>query len=235
MEQVLLPSPTFELEAFLFTFVAWHFKFSSVSAIESFSKLGDSIYFEEEGDTPTLYIIQFISSTVNWLSGELVLQQKAQQVSSLDRYFRVQYTVSTTNKVKNSTSTYVNNSGVIYSIERERNKFKVIIIALELRSSFILQVVSKNSTLNIRIPVWTYNHDAVATINGHTVAVPPPGINLLFEVLTNFENLIQLFADECRKCSIRQQELEQKRPVDLIIANWVENRSHSRSVAECNL
>ncbi|CAL9196940.1 unnamed protein product [Musa hybrid cultivar] len=104
------------------------------TAIESFSKLGDSIYFEEEGDTPTLYIIQFISSTVNWLSGELVLQQKAQQVSSLDRYFRVQYTVSTTNKV-----------------------------------------VSKNSTLNIRIPVWTYNHDAVATINGHTVAVPPPG------------------------------------------------------------
>ncbi|KAJ8477843.1 hypothetical protein OPV22_021570 [Ensete ventricosum] len=35
--------------------------------------------------------------------------------------------------------------------------------------------VSKNSTVNIQIPVWTYNHDVAATINGHTVAVPPPG------------------------------------------------------------
>jgi len=34
------------------------------AGIESFSKLGDSIYFEEKGETPALYIVQFIPSTL---------------------------------------------------------------------------------------------------------------------------------------------------------------------------
>ncbi|URE19344.1 DUF1680 domain containing protein [Musa troglodytarum] len=78
---------------FLLTFLC------AVAATESFSKLGDSIYFEEEGAVPTLYVIQFISSTLNWRSGGLTLRQNAPQVSSLDHHFRVQFTVASVNKV----------------------------------------------------------------------------------------------------------------------------------------
>ncbi|KAF5735763.1 hypothetical protein HS088_TW15G01279 [Tripterygium wilfordii] len=64
------------------------------TGIESFSKLGDSIYFEEEGETPGLYIIQYISSSVDWTSGKIVLNQKVDPVVSWDPYLRVTFTVS---------------------------------------------------------------------------------------------------------------------------------------------
>ncbi|KAJ8452534.1 hypothetical protein Cgig2_000123 [Carnegiea gigantea] len=41
------------------------------TGIESFSKLGDSIYFEEMGRVPGLYVIQYISSSINWKSNIL--------------------------------------------------------------------------------------------------------------------------------------------------------------------
>ncbi|XVE86304.1 hypothetical protein DITRI_Ditri18aG0024800 [Diplodiscus trichospermus] len=61
------------------------------TAIETFSKLGDSIYFEEEGRPyPTLYIIQFISSFLEWKSGNTELQQIVHPVSSWDPKLRVE-------------------------------------------------------------------------------------------------------------------------------------------------
>ena len=62
--------------------------------IESFSKLGDSIYFEEEGKDPTLYIIQYISSSFNWKSGKVLLNQTVDPVASWDPYLRVAFTFS---------------------------------------------------------------------------------------------------------------------------------------------
>ncbi|KAL5984222.1 hypothetical protein ACLOJK_018326 [Asimina triloba] len=62
--------------------------------IESFSKLGDSIYFEEAGNIPGLYIIQFVSSTVKWDSGKITLNQKVVPVFSSDPYLRVSLTFS---------------------------------------------------------------------------------------------------------------------------------------------
>ena len=64
------------------------------AGIESFSKLGDSIYFEDEGSVPSLYIIQYISSTFDWKSGKIVLNQKADPVVSWDPYLRVTLTSS---------------------------------------------------------------------------------------------------------------------------------------------
>lgn len=64
------------------------------AGIESFSKLGDSIYFEEESDIPTLYVIQYISSSLNWTSGQIILNQKAEPVVSLDPNLRVTFTFS---------------------------------------------------------------------------------------------------------------------------------------------
>eukprot|EP00250_Pteridium_aquilinum_P011286 c19966_g1_i1 orf=356-3310(-) len=66
----------------------WGTKFESFwccygTGIESFSKLGDSIYFEETGTaTPSLYIIQLVSSSLNWHSAGLVLNQKVEELSS---------------------------------------------------------------------------------------------------------------------------------------------------------
>nr|KYP71149.1 hypothetical protein KK1_010393 [Cajanus cajan] len=64
------------------------------TGIESFSKLGDSIYFEEEGKDPTLYIIQYISSSFNWKSGKVLLNQTVVPVSSWDPYLQVTFTFS---------------------------------------------------------------------------------------------------------------------------------------------
>ncbi|XWS52490.1 hypothetical protein CRYUN_Cryun11dG0074600 [Craigia yunnanensis] len=64
------------------------------TGIESFSKLGDSIYFEDEGIVPSLYIIQYISSTLDWKSGKIVLNQKVDPVVSWDPYLHVTLTSS---------------------------------------------------------------------------------------------------------------------------------------------
>ena len=61
------------------------------AATETFSKLGDSIYFEEEGrTTPTLYIIQFISSFLEWKSANTELHQIIHPVSSWGLKLRVE-------------------------------------------------------------------------------------------------------------------------------------------------
>ncbi|KAK4608326.1 hypothetical protein RGQ29_001940 [Quercus rubra] len=64
------------------------------TATESFSKLGDSIYFEEKGKGPVLYIIQYISSSLNWESGQIVLNQTVNPVVSSDPFLRVTFTFS---------------------------------------------------------------------------------------------------------------------------------------------
>ncbi|CAL9060475.1 uncharacterized protein LOC103991142 [Musa acuminata AAA Group] len=137
------------------------------TAIESFSKLGDSIYFEEEGAVPTLYVIQFISSTLNWRSGELTLQQNTQQVSSLDDHFRVQFTVASVNKSP-----------------------------------------SKSSTLSIRVPIWTSNSGAVATINGQSVAVPSPGNVLSITKTWGSKDLLNLSLP----IGVRTEAIQDDRP-----------------------
>ncbi|CBI16413.3 unnamed protein product, partial [Vitis vinifera] len=75
----------------------WGTKFDSFwccygTGIESFSKLGDSIYFEEEGKSPEVYIIQYISSSLDWKSGQIVLNQKVDPVVSWDPYLRTTLT-----------------------------------------------------------------------------------------------------------------------------------------------
>ncbi|KAL6874165.1 hypothetical protein ACP4OV_014247 [Aristida adscensionis] len=64
------------------------------TGIESFSKLGDSIYFEEKGDKPGLYIIQFIPSTFNWRKAGLTVTQKVKPLSSSDQYLEVSLSIS---------------------------------------------------------------------------------------------------------------------------------------------
>ncbi|KOM50782.1 hypothetical protein LR48_Vigan08g160900 [Vigna angularis] len=68
------------------------------TGIESFSKLGDSIYFEEEGGNSTLYIIQYISSSFNWKSGKILLNQTVVPAASWDPYLRVTFTFSPSEK-----------------------------------------------------------------------------------------------------------------------------------------
>ena len=59
------------------------------AGIESFSKLGDSIYFEEMGSTPGLYIIQFIPSSFNWKSRGITIYQKIEPINSWEPYLQV--------------------------------------------------------------------------------------------------------------------------------------------------
>lgn len=61
--------------------------------IESFSKLGDSIYFEDRSTT-SLYVAHYVSSSLNWKSGGLIVNQKVKPVASQDAYLRVEFTFS---------------------------------------------------------------------------------------------------------------------------------------------
>ncbi|KAM0942948.1 hypothetical protein DsansV1_C13g0117111 [Dioscorea sansibarensis] len=62
------------------------------TAIESFAKLGDSIYFEEP-DEATLYVIQYVSSTINWKKGNLQLEQVVMPLTSWDTNLLVSMTI----------------------------------------------------------------------------------------------------------------------------------------------
>ncbi|XP_059665214.1 uncharacterized protein LOC132311345 isoform X2 [Cornus florida] len=75
------------------------------TGLESFSKLGDSIYFEEEGKAPGLYIIQYISSTVDWKSGKILINQAVKPVVSWDSRLQVTITISLKEKGASQSST----------------------------------------------------------------------------------------------------------------------------------
>ncbi|XP_071690329.1 uncharacterized protein [Rutidosis leptorrhynchoides] len=86
----------------------WGTKFDSFwccygTGIESFSKLGDSIYFEETGNNPGLYIIQYISSSLNWKAGQILVDQKVMPVVSWDPRLRVTNTISSKKEGSSST------------------------------------------------------------------------------------------------------------------------------------
>ncbi|KAJ1278362.1 hypothetical protein BS78_04G073600 [Paspalum vaginatum] len=68
------------------------------TGIESFSKLGDSIYFEEKGDTPALNIIQYVPSTFNWKAGGLTVTQQIKTISSSDLYLQISLSIYTKTK-----------------------------------------------------------------------------------------------------------------------------------------
>lgn len=63
------------------------------TGIESFSKLGDSVYFEEKGDTPSLNIIQYIPSTFNWKAAGLTVTQQIKTLSSSDLYLQISLSI----------------------------------------------------------------------------------------------------------------------------------------------
>nr|GMD20628.1 uncharacterized protein LOC109160191 isoform X1 [Ipomoea batatas] len=70
------------------------------TGIESFSKLGDSIYFEEQGKVPGIYIIQYIPSSLDWESGQITLTQSVDPVGSQDN--RLLVTITITSKQRSS-------------------------------------------------------------------------------------------------------------------------------------
>ncbi|KAK3443563.1 hypothetical protein EUGRSUZ_B03677 [Eucalyptus grandis] len=81
------------------SFHKWGTQFDSFwccygTGIESFSKLGDSIYFEEQGEVPGLYIIQYVSSSLNWRAGGTVINQQIGPLSSRDPYIQATVTFS---------------------------------------------------------------------------------------------------------------------------------------------
>lgn len=84
----------FSLLPFFFFGYGLTMLFPTCLGIESFSKLGDSIYFEEEGKVPGIYIIQFISSSLNWKSGQILLNQKVEPAVAWNSLFQVSLTIS---------------------------------------------------------------------------------------------------------------------------------------------
>uniref|UniRef100_K3XV58 Alpha-L-arabinofuranosidase B arabinose-binding domain-containing protein n=2 Tax=Setaria italica TaxID=4555 RepID=K3XV58_SETIT len=95
------------------------------TGIESFSKVGDSIYFLEEGETPGLYIIQYIPSTFNWKSAGLTVKQQAKPLFSTDTYFEVSLAISAKGdaqlaKVSVRIPSWTSTDGVIATLNGEK-------------------------------------------------------------------------------------------------------------------
>ncbi|XP_031100479.1 uncharacterized protein LOC116004529 [Ipomoea triloba] len=89
----------------------WGTKFDSFwccygTGIESFSKLGDSIYFEEQGNSPGIYIIQYIPSSLDWKLGQIKLSQIIKPVASWDNHLHV--TIPVTSKQESSPPSTLN-------------------------------------------------------------------------------------------------------------------------------
>ncbi|XP_021728941.1 uncharacterized protein LOC110695992 [Chenopodium quinoa] len=81
------------------SFHGWGDQFNSFwccygTGIESFSKLGDSIYFEETTNVPGLYVIQYIPSSLDWTAAQISLIQVVDDVTSLNQSLKVKLTVS---------------------------------------------------------------------------------------------------------------------------------------------
>ncbi|KAJ9164385.1 hypothetical protein P3X46_023965 [Hevea brasiliensis] len=127
------------------------------TAIESFSKLGDSIYFEEEGKVPSLYIIQYISSSLNWVSGQIVLNQKVDPVVSWDPFLKVTITTSTLQNSKegNRLSTLNLRIPIWTNLNDAKAELNNINLKLPAPGNFlsITRYWAPNDTLNLQLPI----------------------------------------------------------------------------------
>ncbi|XP_010492033.1 PREDICTED: uncharacterized protein LOC104769505 [Camelina sativa] len=137
------------------------------TGIESFSKLGDSIYFQEDGESPALYVTQYISSSLDWKSGGLSLSQKVKPVVSWDPYMHVTFSFSSSK-----------------------------------------EGMGKETTLNLRIPVWTNSEGAKVSLNGQPLKVPASG-NFL-SIKQNWKSGDQVTME--LPLSIRTEAIKDDRP-----------------------
>ncbi|KAL4194963.1 hypothetical protein AMTRI_Chr05g62160 [Amborella trichopoda] len=60
-----------------------------IAGIESFSKLGESIYFQVNGASRSLYVTQFIPSTLTWDAAKLIVKLKVLPLHSWDPYLQI--------------------------------------------------------------------------------------------------------------------------------------------------
>ncbi|KAI4373676.1 hypothetical protein MLD38_011777 [Melastoma candidum] len=75
----------------------WGTKFDSFwccygTGVESFSKLGDSIYFEDGGQIPGVYVIQYVSSSFDWDAGQVTINQNVNPILSFDPFLLATFT-----------------------------------------------------------------------------------------------------------------------------------------------
>jgi len=82
------------------------------AAIESFAKLGDSIYFEEDAKTPAVYITQFTSSDFEWDAVGLVLHQSHKPLNAEQSVLEVSFSFSRATTVGASASASEENGAI---------------------------------------------------------------------------------------------------------------------------
>lgn len=130
------------------------------TGIESFSKLGDSIYFEEMGSSPALYITQFIPSSFKWNFTGITVIQKIKPFSSMEPVVQISFDISSAETI-NRTSAL--NIRVPFWTSGSKNGGKVTLNSEELHlvdpGNFlsISRVWGSNDKLELQLPIdlWT--------------------------------------------------------------------------------
>jgi hypothetical protein len=153
-----------------------------LAGIESFSKLGDSIYFLEEGEMPGLYIVQYIPSTFNWKSAGLAVKQQAKPLFSTDTYFEVSLTIS----AKVACQFHCRHS---HDLQTALLDSRIRMVST-FYSAFTLPYMQGDAQLakvSVRIPSWTSTDDATATLNGQKLNLTDSGnsSNGIFTTILN--------------------------------------------------
>lgn len=138
-----------------------------MTGIESFSKLGDSIYFLEEGKIPGLYIIQYIPSTFDWKAAGLTIKQQAKPLFSTDSHFEVSLSISAkvTSELAPSAMVcrspcWIQESGCCFFFSFAFS---------------YMQGHTQPAKVSVRIPSWTSTDGATATLNGQKLNLTSAG------------------------------------------------------------
>jgi hypothetical protein len=148
------------------------FSIFALAGIESFSKLGDSIYFEEKGGTPALSIIQYIPSTFNWKTAGLTVIQQLEPLSSLDLHLQVSVSISAKVILLNLSCLKLYGHGNLASL------YSFFFFERELPCTLFVQTNGQSATLNVRIPSWSSATGAKATLNNKDLGLVTPGITI---------------------------------------------------------
>jgi hypothetical protein len=163
----------------------------SIAGVELFSKLGENLYFQGPGSsspdcsslTPSLFVVQFQSSTLQWRDANLTIHQTTRHPSATDPFLNVTLEIQPIRKQNQVFAALeevpvgevgvevVNANGLLNGPEAVETKRRVV--REKSRSD------GTEATISVRIPGWAATDGLEASVNGDSVKVPGPGRLLL--------------------------------------------------------
>jgi hypothetical protein len=163
----------------------------SIAGVELFSQLGENLYFQGPGSsspdgsrsTPSLFVVQFQSSTLQWREANLTIHQTTRHPTASDPFLNVTLEVQPIRKqnqvfaaveevpVGNVGVEVADSNGLLSGPEAAETERRMM--RKKSRSD------GTEATISVRLPGWAATDGLEASVNGDPVKVPRPGRLLL--------------------------------------------------------